>query len=288
MLTRYVMMSFGADDFRYWQAHWLILSLMAHAPRPREITVVTDHPQNFGWFGDAIKVHGMTAADVADWIGPQGYFFRTLIKSLEFALETGTTPGAVAYLDTDTVVNRSLAPMIEDLERGNAFLDCLEYPIYESGRMGNKGARTLWEALGDTEWLGIRIHRGTCLWNTGLTALSGSDAPLIKKALAICDAMLASGVTHRLTEQVALGAVLTESKAVKEINPAGRDPWITHYWGNKHGWHESITAHLATLHHRGLTLEEAVEFLLRNPIDRPRIVGRTRTWHRLLKVAPAK
>lgn len=288
MLTRYIMMSFGPDDCRYWQAHWLILSLMAHAPRPYEIVVVTDHPAYFGWFGEAIKVRGMKAAEVADWIGPQGYFFRTLIKCLEFALASGPEPGAVVYLDTDTQVNRGLDPLIADLAQGIAYMDCVEYVIHESGRMGNKGARTLWEALGDTEWMGIRIHRELPLWNTGITAVTGADGPLIRQALDICDAMLASGVTHRLTEQVALSAVLTAAKTVKEINPAGREPWITHYWGNKHGWHDSITARLATIHHRGLTLEEAVEFLRQNPIDRPRIVRRTRKWHRLLKVEPAK
>jgi len=288
LMTRYIMMSFGADDYRYWQAHWLILSLMAHAPRPYEIRVVTDHPRYFGWFGDAVRVHGMTTAEVADWIGPQGYFFRTLIKCLEFALATGPEAGAVVYLDTDTVVNRGLAPLIADVARGIAYMDCVEYVIHESGRQGNKGARTLWDALGDTEWMGIRIHRELPLWNTGITAVGGADAPLISKALAVCDAMLASGVTHRLTEQVALSAVLTAAKQVKEVNPARREPWITHYWENKHGWHESITARLATIHHRGLTLAEAVEFLLQNPIDRPRIVKRTRKWHRLLKVEPAK
>ena len=50
--------------------------------------MVTDHPAYFGWFGDAVRVRGLTAAEVADWIGPQGYFFRTLIKCLEFALAT--------------------------------------------------------------------------------------------------------------------------------------------------------------------------------------------------------
>ncbi len=82
MLTRYTIMVFGKEDAMYWQAHWLILSLLAHAEQPYEIAIATDHPRHFDWFGDTVRVHGMSEQGVNQWIGPEGHFFRALIKRL--------------------------------------------------------------------------------------------------------------------------------------------------------------------------------------------------------------
>jgi hypothetical protein len=289
MLTRYALMVFGKEDALYWQAHWLILSLLAHAEKPYEIAIATDHPRYFDWFGDAVRVQGMSEQEVAVWIGPEGHFFRALIKTLEFGLELQPPADAVFYLDSDMVLNRSLKPLIEEIRAGAIYMDRFEYLLYDSGRKGNKGARRLWAQVGDREWSGVTIDRQTEMWNTGITGLSSANAHLVTKSLAVCDAILASGVTHRLTEQIAMSAVMRENnQAIREVNPDGQDPYFTHYWANKRGWREAITGHLTTIHHRGLSIPEAVQFFLDNPIDRPAKVNRTRKWHRFLGVQPVR
>lgn len=288
MVTRYMLMVLGDDDAFYWQAHWLILSLQAHAKEPYEIVIATDHPDYFNYFGDAIEVHGLSADEVAAWIGPQGHIFRAKFKLVELATRLEPTPGAIFYLDTDTVVYRGLEPLITAIESGAIYMDCSEYKLYAGGRRGNRGARRLWEQIGEREWVGIRIDRHMEMWNAGLIALPIAAAPLVEKAMAMCDAMLVAGITHRLTEQVAMSAVLTNTNKVREINPKGAEPYIIHYWGNKSGWRERITAHLASIHHRGLSLADAVRFFLDHPIDQPRVIRRTRKWHRLLGMRPVR
>ena len=289
MLTRYTIMVFGKEDAMYWQAHWLILSLLAHAEPPYEMAIATDHPRHFDWFGDTVRVHGMSEQEVTVWIGPAGHFFRALIKTLEFGLELQPAADAVFYLDSDMALNRSLAPVIADIKAGAIYMDRFEYQLYDSGRKSNKGAKKLWAQVGDRKWSGITIDRQTQMWNTGITGLSGAQLHLIKKSLAICDAILAAGVLHRLTEQIAMSAAMTaNNQAIREVNPDGQEPYFTHYWANKRGWREAITGHLATIHHRGFSVTEAVQFFLENPIDRPAKVNRTRKWHRFLGVQPVR
>ena len=289
MLTRYTIMVFGKEDALYWQAHWLILSLLAHAEPPYDIAIVTDHPDHFNWFGDAVRVHGMSEQAVNQWIGPEGHFFRALIKTVEFGLELQPAADAVFYLDSDMVLNRSLAPVIAEIKAGAIYMDRFEYNLYDSGRKGNKGAKKLWAQVGNREWSGVTIDRKTPMWNTGITGLSGANLHLVKKSLAVCDAILARDVLHRLTEQIAMSAAMTaNNQEIREVNPDGQEPYFTHYWANKRGWREAITGHLATIHHRGLSVADAVQFFLENPIARPAKVNRTRKWHRFLGVQPIR
>lgn len=288
MVTRYILMVLGDDDAFYWQAHWLILSLLAHAREPYEIVIATDHPDYFKYFGDAIRVHALSAEEVSDWVGPQGQILRAKFKVVEFATRLVPTPGVVFYLDTDTVVHRGLAPLIPAIETGAIYMDCCEYKLHAGGRRGNKGAGRLWEQIGEREWNGIRIDRHAEMWNAGIIALPIAAAPIVEKAMGMCDALLTAGITHRLTEQVSMSAVLTKTHKVREINPKGSEPYIIHYWGNKSGWREHITAHLASIRHRGLSLTDAVRYFLDHPINQPRVIRRTRKWHRLLGMRPVR
>lgn len=288
MFTRYVLMVFGPGDAIYWRAHWCLLGLLAYVPEPCEIVMLTDHPQYFRWFGDAVRIHAMATAQVDQWQGPQKFFFRTKFKTMEFGLAGDPVPDAVVYMDTDTAVCRPLAPLVEAVAAGGILMDRREYNLYDSGRRNNKGGKRLWGMVGDRSWSGVRVERGTDMWNAGVIALSRADAPLIQQALSVCDAMLDLGCTHRLIEQIAWSAVLTRDGRAAEINPSGAELLVAHYWANKSGWDEAITERLATLRHRDLSLTEAVGFYRENPITRPVWVPRTRKWHRFLGVEPKR
>ncbi len=285
MLTRYVLMTFGAEDFRYWQAHYAVLGLLAWAPRPCEIVMATDHPERFRWFGDALRIHALTPEQVrGDWIGPSGYFLRTLIKTCELGFRLAPAADVVVYTDTDTVARADLAPLVDAAAARRIELDRREYRLATRGRSGSKA---LWEQVRERDWAGVRVSETTDMWNTGVTALGRADAPLIDRALAATDAMLAAGIRHYLTEQIAMSAVLTADGRADEVNPPSRAPLILHYWGNKDGWNAAIAGHLATIHHRGLSVAEAAAFVRDHPITLPPVV-KIRWWHRLLHVAPVR
>lgn len=281
MLTRYVLMTFGPDDFRYWQAHWCLLGLLAYAPKPCEIVMATDHPERFRWFGDAIRLH---VVEAKDWIGPSGYFLRTLIKTVELGFVLDPAAEVVVYTDTDTVARRDLGPLVDAVSGGGILLDRREYNLASRRR---KGSQALWQQVRGREWAGVRVEESTDMWNTGVTALRRADRPLIERALAATDAMLAGGGRHYLTEQIAMSAVLTADGRAREVNPLGAEPQILHYWGNKDGWNAAIAGHLATIHHRGLAVADAADFLRAHPVDLPPVV-KSRWWHRLLNVEPVR
>lgn len=288
MLTRYTLMTFGHDDFRYWEGYWCLLGLLAYAPQPCEIVMTTDHPEYFRWFGDRVRVHAMSSDQVSEWMGPHDYFLRTLIKTLELGTILEPAADVVVYMDTDSVARRSLAPMIDAVLSGQILMDRKEYNLFGEGKGKNKAARNLWRLVGDRYWTGVPVDRATDMWNTGITAIGRNDAPLVKQALSVCDEMFAAGCSHRLTEQIAMSAVLTANQRAAEVNPIGAEPFILHYWGNKDGWNEAIAGHLATIHLRGLSVDGAVQFLIDNPINRPPVIGRTRKWHRLFGVEPIR
>ena len=61
-MTRYVTMAYGDAPAVYRQSLMMLVSLVAHAPEPREIVVVTDHPERFVWFGTRIEIEYLEAA----------------------------------------------------------------------------------------------------------------------------------------------------------------------------------------------------------------------------------
>jgi hypothetical protein len=282
MLTRYALMTFGPDDFRYWQAHYCLLTVLAHAPRPCEVVIATDQPERFRWFGDHIRVHAMSSAGLAQWKGEHGYFLRTLIQTLRLGTALQPSAGVAVYLDTDTAVRSSLQPLIDAALSGKVAMDRREYNLHGHGK---KGSRRLWEAVGDKSWAGVPVDRTTDMWNTGITAVAASDFSLVDKALAICDAMLAAGCDHYLTEQIAMSAVLGQAGRAVEVNPPGKPPLVAHYWGNKDGWNDHICQRLATIHLRGLSVPEAAAYVAANPVTCPLVV-KERWWHKALGMRP--
>lgn len=284
MPTRYVLMTFGEEDFRYWQAHYCLLTLMAHAPRPCELVMATDHPERFAWFGDTVRIHHVDRDELSRWLGPQRYFLRALIQTLRLGALLSPAAEVAIYMDTDTAAQASLQPILDAVAEGRIAMDRREYIL---STHSTKGSRRLWRAVGNRAWAGVKVLPATEMWNTGITALGSRDFALADQALAATDAMLDSGCDHYLTEQIAMSAALSADGRAVEINPSGREPLVCHYWGNKDGWNEAICQTLATIHLRSLGVADAAAHVAANPIHRPQVVKR-RWWHRALHVEPVR
>ncbi|MBA2481756.1 MAG: hypothetical protein H0V44_13920 [Planctomycetes bacterium] len=271
MLTRYLFLVFGPAETHYWQAHHAILSVLAHAPEPREVLVVTTHPQRFSWLSQAIRIQPVDDATLTRWKGARGFFWR--IK-LECIRANAATDAAVVYCDSDILVRRDLSPLVAALAQGSVAMHEPEYLLSASRRRGD---RALYRAVADKTFSSVQVDAATWMWNAGVVAVGPGQRELIETALEACDELCAATGNHNLAEQFALSISL----AATGRNRPARE-WIDHYWGNKPGFIASITEQQATILAEGMTIAQACAHVRDHPIHRPLRV-RERWWQRWIQ-----
>jgi hypothetical protein len=270
--VRYVTLAYGPNERVYDQAAMLLLSLIAHAPEPRELVVVTDHPERFAWFEWDARIHAVTTEELSAWRGKDPFSMR---QKLEVARKLVPAKGALVLLDADTLVQRDLTPMVEALARGSLFLHKREFALGYSRRRGNMA---LWKEISKRTYAGWYFRPGDAMWNSGVIALPVAEAPLLDQAVELYDAIAEAGIRHFATEQLVLGQVLGRTKRLREATP-----WLIHYWGNKKMFDVEIARRLAATHAAALHPAQAAENLRQNPIDlpaevRPGLVAKLRRW----------
>jgi hypothetical protein len=280
VLTRWLLMTFGDGDEHYAQAHLAALSLLAYAPEPREIVLATDRPQRFAWLSQApgVRVAALDAATLERWKGAHGFFWRIKIELIRSHLAEGA---ALAYVDSDTIARRDLAPLVAALAGGAAMMHEREQPLAGSRRRGD---RALWRGLGGRTFAGLAVDEAATMWNAGVVAVGPEGAPLIAHALEACDAFCAAIGTHSLNEQFAISLSLSSSGRLQ----AARE-WIDHYWGNKPDHLVAIGRLLGRALGDGLDPLAAAALVRARPIQLPLHVKRPwwkKALARKLGVAP--
>ena len=266
-MTRYITMAYGDAPAVYRQSLMMLVSLIAHAPEPFEIVVVTDHPDRFVWFGTRVEIDYLDAGRLAKWRGPNPFSMRQKLELARSSIAEGRRE--IVLLDADVLARKPLGAFIERLRAGDLFMHKREYVLSETRRVGN---RKLWQAL---KKRGFRTDDG--MRNSGVLAIPSLDSQLLDAALEMYDALGAGGVRHFATEQLVEGVVLGRTRRLK---PA--EPWFIHYWGNKSGYDAVISQVLADAFIEGLSVKDAVDRYLNNPIDLPPEVRPTR-YEKLLK-----
>lgn len=258
MRARYVTLAYGTADGVYRQASMLLLSLLAYAPEPRELLVVTDHPHRFAWFEDVVRTHKVTREQLVQWQGPNPFSMRV---KLEAARATAPPDGALVLLDADTLATVELSQMVGALAAGAIFMHKREFELGSSRRRGN---RELWRKLQGRSFAGWSFRPDDAMWNSGVIALRATDVPLLDEALKLYDALGASGIRHFATEQLVVGLVLGRTG---RLRPAS--PWFTHYWGNKPQLDRVIEERLSRIHRAQVTPAAAAAMLCLEPIALP-------------------
>ena len=258
MRVRYVTIAYGARESTYRQASMLLLSLLAYAPSPRELLVITDHPEHFEWLTGHVQTHAVTTAQLTAWQGIQPLSMR---MKLEVAVAMALPDRALVLLDADTLATRELSAFEAALAEGALFMHKREFELGSSRRSGN---RALWQALQGRTFGGWQFRADDAMWNSGVLAVGPADVPLLTGALKLYDAMAAAGVRHFATEQLVEGLVLGRTGRLREAQP-----WFMHYWGNKESYDVEIAARLARAKAQGLTPREAAETLRARPITLP-------------------
>ena len=266
--TRYALFVFGDHIATHCQAWLALLTTMAQAAAPAEFVVLTDRPAWYDWFGARVAALPVTAAEMAAWKGANGFFWRMKIQAVRRA--AGLGPAHLVYLDSDILARQPLATLSAALGAGAVFMHEREFALGASRRRGH---RQLARQVIGTSALGVTVTAATEMWNAGVVAVGAGQLGLLDQALERCDGFCRSG-THTLHEQLAFSVSLATTG---RLAPASA--WFDHYWGNKPGFQESITAQLAELRVRGLGVEDAIALVAAHPIRRPLMVRR-RWWNR--------
>lgn len=251
-------LAYGDGEAVYRQASMLLLSLIAFAPQPRELVVVTDHPERFQWFDGVAQIDPVTAEQLAEWRGRDPFSMR---QKLEAARAAAPAEGALVMLDADTLAARDLTPMVEALASRALFLHKREFELGHSRRRGNLA---LWKEISSRTFAGWYFRPGDAMWNSGVIAMPAADTSLIDQALLLYDAVADAGIRHFATEQLVAGQVLGRTQRLREAAV-----WITHYWGNKSRFDHEIARRLNEARAAGMSPAAAAEALRKNPINLP-------------------
>lgn len=268
MSVRYATLAYGPNITVHREAALLMASLLAYAPSPCELFVVTDRPDRFSWFGDLVRIRVLAPGELDAWRGPSPFSMRQKIEATRTVMPS---TGALVFLDADTLATADLAPLVAALEDGGLFMHKREFELGASRRRGN---RQLWEGLQGRTFGGWEFRADDAMWNSGVLALPAEDASLLEHALSLYDAMAAAGIRHFATEQLVAGLVMSRTGRLRSA-----EPWFTHYWGNKEAYDREIAARLDT----GLTPATLADALRRNPITlpaevRPTKLDKIRRW----------
>lgn len=270
MAVRFVFITCGGQESYHLQAWYALLSVLAHAPAGTRPAMVTDQPERYRWFGDRVEVLPVDAATVAAWKGEHGFLWRMKIQAIRHAAARDASP--LVYCDTDVVARGSLAGLEGELASGRVFMHRCENAF---GRLRGRTGGGIRRALLGRTWAGVPVTRASEMWNAGVVAVA--DHALLDRALAVCDAILASGCSHSLIEQASFSLVLGATGTLHAADHA-----LVHYWGNKPAWEAAIARQLAAVLIQDLRPAEAIELVRANPIDRPALVRR-RWWNRYFK-----
>ena len=272
MIVRYATLAYGGSAAVYRETAMLLVSLLAYAPHPYEIIVVTDRAERFSWFGELVRIRVLPPGELKAWRGDSPFSMR---QKLEAARAAMPSEGALVFLDADTLAVNDLSPLVRALASGALLMHKREFELGASRRRGN---RRLWNALEGRAFGGWEFRAADAMWNSGVLGLPAEDGPLLDAALALYDAMGSAGVRHFATEQLVAGLVLARTG---RLEPA--EQWFLHYWGNKEGYDREIATRLDHAHRAGMTPAALADALRRGPITlptevRPTIVDKIRRW----------
>jgi len=221
-----LLLSFGTRLENHYQAAFSILSFLAR-PGIDRVFVLTDAPRFYAQFGARIEILPIDEAQMGQWRGDSGFFWRIKIKAIEKVV--GISGNDLLYVVSDTVLAGDLTALSSGLASGRTFMHRLESRLSQRASSTEKA---MWSVLQGKTFDGIRIDDQTAMWNAGVIGLpavsAGDDIAL---TLELCDALCATPCTRRLIEQFSFSLALASGA---RLTPC--DDVIIHYWGNKPDW----------------------------------------------------
>ena len=221
---------FAALTFQHWALR---------AAEPPRVLIYTDRPALFAALGDNVRVMPVDDARLRAWRGAIDFVHRVKLEVLLDALAGGV--GRLLYVDGDTYFRVDPATLFARIAPGRALMRVSEGP-FSNRRTGiqrkmHDFVRANAFTLPDGEE--VRLPETTEMWDAGVIGIHASDAPLLRRALALTDTMFPRFPKH-VIEQVAVSHVLQTRTA---LEPVGDD--VFHYWKHAHELEPVIAAFFA-------------------------------------------
>ncbi|MEO5894561.1 MAG: hypothetical protein ABIS06_02555 [Vicinamibacterales bacterium] len=271
-MIRYATLAYGDGDAVYAQASMLVISLLAHAPEPRELVVLTDRPERFEWLRDVARIEMLSASQLQSWSGSAPFSMRQKIAAAACILSGN---GPLVLIDADVIATQPLQEFTGGLTAGARYMHKREFELGSNTRRGNV---RLWRRLQARSFGRWQFRPADAMWNSGVIAVGPGDGGLLREALTLYDAIGGAGVRHFATEQLVVGVVLERAGNLHEART-----WFTHYWGNKEIFTAEIEQRLHRARETGMTPAAAAAELRAKPIHlpaevRPGKIEKLRRW----------
>lgn len=238
---------FGNNQQHHTQAYFSICTFLGQMTTNDRIYMLTDAPQFYQRLGDRIKVIETSQSLLTEWSGEHDFFWRIKIKAIEHICLLHPEE-AVVYLDTDTFLYEQLSSLKIALQKPIMHLNEGQLSALKS-----KTERKMWSEVGAKSFGGMTITPHHCMWNAGVVGLPAQSLDTVRLALAICDDMLAAGVTRRLIEQFSLAVALSQKGEVQAA-----ESFIAHFWAAKEEWNKLIQDFTLRSFLEGSTVEQDI------------------------------
>lgn len=229
-VVRWIFLVAGEDPVFWKQATLAICSVLGRSQGRAKIVVYTDQPSRYVWLRGFAQVEKLAPALLAEWIGPERFFFRAKPCLLLHHLDRHPSE-AVFYLDSDTLCTDDPLALEARLQAGAFFMHCPEYRVCDNQTKERReySKRLLNHPLAD----GLALRDDSIMWNAGLLGVHPKDRELVENVLKAVDAMTALGLSPRtrLKEQLAFSLAAQATGRLEAIG----DHFV-HYWGNKDAW----------------------------------------------------
>jgi hypothetical protein len=225
-MTNYTYLLYGLQDEYYLEAAYSIGTLLRRIDaRSARVIVFTDQPEKIkAWPVVCESISGQ----LAEMQGKTRFIHRAKLCVILRCLEL--YPGNVVYLDSDTFVRGDIQSLADKLApRRVAIMDAFEAknPIAELAGFQAK--------LSDQTAYGYT--KDSWMLNSGVIGIHRQDAVLIRRALELCDLLLAAGMHRHTMEQFSLSEVFRLAP-VKVLFSRGT---IVHYVKAKYYMRQKIS-----------------------------------------------
>jgi hypothetical protein len=271
-----VVQAYGGERHRQ-RARFTVLTFQHYALRaaaPPRVLAYSDQPALFAGLGDNVQVVAVDDERLRAWRGAIDFVHRVKLEVLLDAFGRGVT--RLLYVDGDTYFRVDPATLFARIRPGYPLMRVSEGP-FSNRRSGvqrkmHDFVRRQPFRLPDGET--VRLSEHTEMWDAGVIGLHAADAPLLRRALALTDAMYPLFNKH-VIEQVAVSHVL-QTRTV--LAPVGDD--VFHYWKHAHEIDPRLARFFAEHADLALPALAGAAYALQ-----PTGTGRRRRWwQRLLRV----
>lgn len=245
----------GNSTVIHMQAQYALRSFYTRLQNNDQLFILTDSPylyQNL-YFVEVIE---LKQEEIKDWIGEgqYAYFFRAKLQAIKKFIQTHPEDDLM-FADCDTYcigelkeIKNSLAHGYGVMHKDEGCMTYLDRKKKDNGRM--------WEQTKGKTYTGITITEKYHMWNSGVVAIPHEKALVtILKAVELCDAFLADGVTCFTLEQWSIAIALQQhtKRIIEAYNIVG------HYWHHKYVWCKYIAEFFVDSYSYGRTTEEELK-----------------------------